>query len=133
MLKFAAERGGNVEDPNKRNALDFVLWQPSAEGEPAWESLWGPGRPGWHIECSALALRDLGTTIDLQYVTEPGHDITRRKTKKKNHVFGERKLGVIYSARCPTCAAPNARSMQTPTSSTSSCRPTRPTTWPICA
>jgi L-cysteine:1D-myo-inositol 2-amino-2-deoxy-alpha-D-glucopyranoside ligase len=42
-----------------------VLWQPSAEGEPAWESLWGPGRPGWHIECSTLALRELGTTIDL--------------------------------------------------------------------
>jgi L-cysteine:1D-myo-inositol 2-amino-2-deoxy-alpha-D-glucopyranoside ligase len=65
MLAFAAERGGNVDDPNKRNALDFVLWQPSSEGEPSWESLWGPGRPGWHVECSALALRDLGTTIDL--------------------------------------------------------------------
>ena len=51
--------------PNKRNPLDFVLWQPSADDEPAWESLWGPGRPGWHIECSALALRELGTTIDL--------------------------------------------------------------------
>jgi L-cysteine:1D-myo-inositol 2-amino-2-deoxy-alpha-D-glucopyranoside ligase len=65
MLALAAERGGNPDDPNKRDALDFVLWQPSAEGEPAWESLWGPGRPGWHIECSALALRELGTTIDL--------------------------------------------------------------------
>jgi len=65
MLAYAAERGGNVDDRNKRNPLDFVLWQPSAEGEPAWESLWGPGRPGWHIECSALALRELGTTIDL--------------------------------------------------------------------
>jgi L-cysteine:1D-myo-inositol 2-amino-2-deoxy-alpha-D-glucopyranoside ligase len=65
MLAYAAERGGNVDDPHKRNPLDFVLWQPSAEGEPAWESLWGPGRPGWHIECSALALRELGTTIDL--------------------------------------------------------------------
>jgi L-cysteine:1D-myo-inositol 2-amino-2-deoxy-alpha-D-glucopyranoside ligase len=65
MLAYAAERGGNVDDPHKRNALDFVLWQPSAEGEPTWESLWGPGRPGWHIECSALALRELGTTIDL--------------------------------------------------------------------
>ena len=42
-----------------------MLWQPSAPGEPAWESLWGPGRPGWHIECSALAMRELGTTIDL--------------------------------------------------------------------
>ena len=65
MLAYAAERGGNIDDPHKRNALDFVLWQPSLEDEPAWESLWGPGRPGWHIECSALALRELGTTIDL--------------------------------------------------------------------
>lgn len=65
MLAFARERGGNVDDPNKRNPLDFVLWQPSAADEPAWPTMWGPGRPGWHIECSALALRELGTTIDL--------------------------------------------------------------------
>ena len=65
MLALAAERGGNPDDPNKRDPLDFVLWQPSAEDEPAWESLWGPGRPGWHIECSALAMRELATTIDL--------------------------------------------------------------------
>jgi len=54
-----------VDDPNKRDPLDFVLWQPSAEDEPTWDTLWGPGRPGWHIECSALCLRELGTTIDL--------------------------------------------------------------------
>jgi L-cysteine:1D-myo-inositol 2-amino-2-deoxy-alpha-D-glucopyranoside ligase len=65
MLALAAERGGNVDDPHKGDPLDFVLWQPSADDEPAWESLWGPGRPGWHIECSALAMRELGTTIDL--------------------------------------------------------------------
>jgi L-cysteine:1D-myo-inositol 2-amino-2-deoxy-alpha-D-glucopyranoside ligase len=65
MLRLAAERGGNIDDPNKDDPLDFVLWQPSAPDEPAWDSLWGPGRPGWHIECSALALRELGTTIDL--------------------------------------------------------------------
>ncbi len=65
MLTLAAERGGNPDDPAKRDPLDFVLWQPSAPDEPSWESLWGPGRPGWHIECSALALRELGTTIDL--------------------------------------------------------------------
>jgi L-cysteine:1D-myo-inositol 2-amino-2-deoxy-alpha-D-glucopyranoside ligase len=65
MLALATERGGNPDDPHKRASLDFVLWQPSAHGEPAWESLWGPGRPGWHIECSTLALRELGTTIDL--------------------------------------------------------------------
>jgi L-cysteine:1D-myo-inositol 2-amino-2-deoxy-alpha-D-glucopyranoside ligase len=65
MLVLAAERGGNIDDPNKRDPLDFVLWQPSASDEPSWESLWGAGRPGWHIECSALALRELDTTIDL--------------------------------------------------------------------
>ncbi len=65
MLELAADRGGHPEDPNKSNPLDFVLWQPSEAGEPAWESRWGQGRPGWHIECSALALRELGTTVDL--------------------------------------------------------------------
>jgi L-cysteine:1D-myo-inositol 2-amino-2-deoxy-alpha-D-glucopyranoside ligase len=65
MLVLAAENGGRPDDPYKRDALDFVLWQPSEPGEPAWESLWGKGRPGWHIECSALAMRELGTTIDL--------------------------------------------------------------------
>ncbi|MGH9304224.1 MAG: class I tRNA ligase family protein, partial [Acidimicrobiales bacterium] len=65
MLELAAERGGNPDDPFKDDPLDFVLWQPSADGEPAWDSLWGKGRPGWHIECSALALRELGSTIDV--------------------------------------------------------------------
>ena len=65
MLELAAERGGNPDDPNKQDPLDFVLWQPSAPDEPEWQSLWGPGRPGWHIECSALALRELGETIDI--------------------------------------------------------------------
>ena len=65
MLELAAEHGGNPGDPNKRDPLDFVLWQPSLPDEPAWESRWGPGRPGWHIECSALVLRELGETIDI--------------------------------------------------------------------
>ena len=65
MIELARERGGNVDDPHKRNPLDFVLWHPSASDEPSWDTMWGAGRPGWHIECSALALRELGTTIDL--------------------------------------------------------------------
>ena len=66
MLAHAADRGGNVGDPNKRDPLDFILWQPSLPDEPSWESLWGPGRPGWHIECSALSMRELATnTLDL--------------------------------------------------------------------
>lgn len=65
MIELARQRGGSVDDPAKRDPLDFVLWQPSAPDEPAWEAVWGAGRPGWHIECSALALRELGETIDL--------------------------------------------------------------------
>jgi L-cysteine:1D-myo-inositol 2-amino-2-deoxy-alpha-D-glucopyranoside ligase len=65
MLELAAQRGGKVDDPHKRHPLDFVLWHPSEPDEPAWDTLWGPGRPGWHIECSAMALRELGETIDL--------------------------------------------------------------------
>jgi L-cysteine:1D-myo-inositol 2-amino-2-deoxy-alpha-D-glucopyranoside ligase len=65
MLELAVEHGGHPDDPNKRHPLDFVLWQPSLADEPSWESRWGPGRPGWHIECSALALRELGETVDV--------------------------------------------------------------------
>ena len=65
MLELAATHGGFPDDPKKRDGLDFVLWQPSLEDEPAWESRWGAGRPGWHIECSALALRELGETLDV--------------------------------------------------------------------
>ncbi len=65
MLALAAEHGGNPDDPSKRHALDFVLWQPSLPDEPEWGSLWGRGRPGWHVECSTLAMRELGRTIDL--------------------------------------------------------------------
>ncbi|MBW4029174.1 MAG: cysteine--tRNA ligase [Acidobacteria bacterium] len=65
MLALAALHGGDPGDPKKRDPLDFVLWQPSLDDEPAWESRWGAGRPGWHIECSALARRELGATIDV--------------------------------------------------------------------
>jgi L-cysteine:1D-myo-inositol 2-amino-2-deoxy-alpha-D-glucopyranoside ligase len=65
MLPIANERGNNPDDPHKTDPLDFVLWQESAPGEPRWDSPWGAGRPGWHIECSAMALRYLGETIDI--------------------------------------------------------------------
>ena len=58
--------GARVEvDERKRDPRDFALWKASKPGEPAWESPWGPGRPGWHIECSAMAMKYLGTSFDL--------------------------------------------------------------------
>ena len=65
MLAQFAEKGGDPDAPGKRDPLDFLLWQPSGEGEPSWDSDWGPGRPGWHIECSVMASEHLGAVIDI--------------------------------------------------------------------
>jgi cysteinyl-tRNA synthetase len=65
MLEIANERGNFPGDTRKRDPLDFVLWQAQAPGEPAWPSPWGPGRPGWHIECSAMSMKYLGPRIDI--------------------------------------------------------------------
>lgn len=65
LLSMANEMGNNPDDPQKIDPLDFVLWQPSAPDEPAWDSPWGPGRPGWHIECSTIATKYLGPHIDI--------------------------------------------------------------------
>ncbi len=65
MLPIANERGNKPDDPNKKDPLDFLLWQAAAPGEPTWDSPWGPGRPGWHIECSAMATKYLGNTVDI--------------------------------------------------------------------
>ena len=60
------ESGARIEVDNiKRNPMDFALWKAQKPGEPAWESPWGMGRPGWHIECSAMSMKYLGETIDI--------------------------------------------------------------------
>ena len=65
MLATANQRGNRPDDPHKRDPLDFVLWQAAAPDEPTWDSPWGPGRPGWHIECSTMSTKFLGETIDI--------------------------------------------------------------------
>jgi L-cysteine:1D-myo-inositol 2-amino-2-deoxy-alpha-D-glucopyranoside ligase len=65
MVRLARARGGNPDDPHRRSPLDFVLWQPSAPDEPAWRAPFGVGRPGWHVECSAMSMQELGPTLDL--------------------------------------------------------------------
>ena len=62
---LASERGGHLDDPNKDDPLDVALWMRSIGDEPAWPSPWGPGRPGWHAECTAMALTTFGATVDL--------------------------------------------------------------------
>ena len=65
MLPIANERGNVPDMPGKRDPLDFVLWQPSAADEPSWPSPWGDGRPGWHIECSAMSTAYLGNRFEI--------------------------------------------------------------------
>ena len=66
MEKFFAERGGDPDRAGKRDPLDALLWRGHREGEPAWDSPFGAGRPGWHIECSAIATNRLGTRFAIQ-------------------------------------------------------------------
>jgi cysteinyl-tRNA synthetase len=64
-LRLAAEYGDDPEDPRKEDPFDIAIWRPSAAGEPAWASPWGPGRPGWHAECAAIALHAFGSSVDV--------------------------------------------------------------------
>ncbi|MDJ0336828.1 cysteine--1-D-myo-inosityl 2-amino-2-deoxy-alpha-D-glucopyranoside ligase [Cryobacterium sp. PH31-O1] len=66
MLRLFAERGGDPDRAGKRDRLDPLLWKAARSGEPAWESAVGAGRPGWHIECSVIALKELGTDFTVQ-------------------------------------------------------------------
>ena len=83
-----AERGGDPGDPRKRHPLDFVVWQRSQPGEPWWDSPWGRGRPGWHLECSAMARRLLGVTLDLHGggadLLSPHHESERAQSESAN-------------------------------------------------
>ena len=66
MLAFAAERGGDPGRPGKKDPLDPLLWRAERPGEPAWDSPLGRGRPGWHVECTAIAVNRLGPALDVQ-------------------------------------------------------------------
>ena len=66
MLKLSAERGGDPDRPGKKDPLDCLLWLRERPGDPSWDSPFGKGRPGWHVECTAIALEHLGHQIDVQ-------------------------------------------------------------------
>jgi cysteinyl-tRNA synthetase len=63
--ELLAQNAGRLDDPAKRDPLDQAVWQASTGDEPAWPSPWGPGRPGWHAECTAMALATYGSAVDL--------------------------------------------------------------------
>lgn len=85
------EAGARIEvDEAKEDPLDFVLWKASKPGEPSWDSPFGPGRPGWHIECSAMAMKYLGKTLDIhgggRDLVFPHHENERAQSEAANGV-----------------------------------------------
>ena len=66
MLRVFPDRGGDPDREGKKDPLDCIVWRAERPGEPAWESPFGPGRPGWHIECTAIAMKYLGAAFDVQ-------------------------------------------------------------------
>ncbi len=84
MLEIFGQRGGDPDRAGKKHPLDCLLWQAERPGEPAWDTALGRGRPGWHIECSAIALEHLGTTFDVQGggsdLVFPHHEMSRSES-----------------------------------------------------
>lgn len=80
MVELSRERGGDPDRPGKQDAVDPLLWRAERPGEPAWASPFGPGRPGWHVECAAIALRHADSPLDIQAggtdLTFPHHEMS---------------------------------------------------------
>ncbi|QNG18734.1 cysteine--1-D-myo-inosityl 2-amino-2-deoxy-alpha-D-glucopyranoside ligase [Rhodococcus triatomae] len=97
MDTLFAERGGDPERPGKENPLDALVWRAARPGEPSWPSPFGPGRPGWHVECSAIALNRIGSGFDIQGggsdLIFPHHEYSAAHAES---VTGERRFARHY-------------------------------------
>ena len=97
MLRLFAERGGDPDRPGKTDELDALLWVAARPGEPSWPSPFGDGRPGWHVECAAIALSRIGSGLDIQGggsdLIFPHHEFTAAHAEC---VRGERRFARHY-------------------------------------
>src|SRR5689334_5112729 len=97
MLRLFGERGGDPDRAGKGDELDALLWRAHRPGEPSWPSPFGPGRPGWHVECSAIALSRIGTGLDIQGggsdLIFPHHEFSAAHAES---VTGERRFARHY-------------------------------------
>jgi L-cysteine:1D-myo-inositol 2-amino-2-deoxy-alpha-D-glucopyranoside ligase len=97
MLRLFAERGGDPDRPGKTDELDAILWRAARPGEPSWPSPFGAGRPGWHVECAAIALSRIGSGLDIQGggsdLIFPHHEFTAAHAEC---VMGERRFARHY-------------------------------------
>jgi L-cysteine:1D-myo-inositol 2-amino-2-deoxy-alpha-D-glucopyranoside ligase len=85
MAELAAQRGGDPDRPGKKDPLDVLVWRAERPGEPAWDSRFGRGRPGWHVECAAIATEYLGSSFDVQAggsdLVFPHHEMSASHTR----------------------------------------------------
>jgi L-cysteine:1D-myo-inositol 2-amino-2-deoxy-alpha-D-glucopyranoside ligase len=85
MAELAAERGGDPDRPGKKDPLDVLVWRAERPGEPSWNSRFGRGRPGWHVECAAIATEYLGSSFDVQAggsdLVFPHHEMSASHTR----------------------------------------------------
>jgi L-cysteine:1D-myo-inositol 2-amino-2-deoxy-alpha-D-glucopyranoside ligase len=97
MARLFADRGGDPDRPGKADELDALLWRAASGGEPSWPSPFGPGRPGWHVECAAIALSRIGTGLDIQGggsdLIFPHHEFSAAHAES---VTGERRFARFY-------------------------------------
>jgi L-cysteine:1D-myo-inositol 2-amino-2-deoxy-alpha-D-glucopyranoside ligase len=97
MLQLSAERGGDPDRPGKTDPLDALMWRAARPGEPSWPSPFGAGRPGWHVECAAIALSRIGAGLDIQGggtdLIFPHHEFTAAHAEC---VSGERRFARHY-------------------------------------
>ena len=97
MLTLFAERGGDPDRAGKTDQLDALLWRAARPGEPSWPSPFGAGRPGWHVECAAIALSRIGSGLDIQGggsdLIFPHHEFTAAHAES---VSGERRFAGHY-------------------------------------
>jgi L-cysteine:1D-myo-inositol 2-amino-2-deoxy-alpha-D-glucopyranoside ligase len=97
MARLFAERGGDPDRSGKADELDALLWRATRDGEPSWPSPFGPGRPGWHVECTAIALSRIGSDLDIQGggsdLIFPHHEFSAAHAES---VTGERRFARHY-------------------------------------
>jgi L-cysteine:1D-myo-inositol 2-amino-2-deoxy-alpha-D-glucopyranoside ligase len=101
MTELSAERGGDPGRPGKKDPLDPLVWRAERPGEPAWDSRFGQGRPGWHVECAAIATEYLGPEFDVQAggsdLVFPHHEMSASHTRVACAAEGDHAFARVYA------------------------------------
>ena len=136
MIALAAENGGDLARPGKKDPVDPMVWLAARPGEPSWPSEFGPGRPGWHVECAAIATHYLGRTFDVQAggrdLIFPHHEMSAvaRAGRARRHRRGAVRPPLRACRDGPASTARRCRSRAATWCSSRSCWRRATTRWP---